>query len=139
MDGLAVWLLLVFGAGTVTQIAESVPFRNITIFEFVWTADAADASIPQTSSEIDLDGWIFQAVAIPGEGDGVSPSAGYDVLVEDDDGVDLLTGQLVNCASGIPKMCTGEVYCDGKVNVNISGNSVNSASGTLKLFVATFR
>ena len=138
---------LTFAAGSVTQTLAMV--GNNTgkyIWTLTWTADAADHTVPNTAMSADIlavvEGFYIEKVTTnPGA---TAPTDDYDITIEDTDGVDLMGGALLNrdtstSESAYPIVATGvygAVPFDGAPTVKWAGNSVNSATGTIKIFLS---
>lgn len=137
---LIVGLSAVFGVGTVTDTdIEVVPRSGVRVLTFNWTADAADGSVPNAVSTENVNGFVFQVAAIPGNAS--NPTDQYDITLEDGDGVDIMASALINNGSDTTKVAspvingtTMQRFVDGKLTLKVSGNSVNEASGTLKVY-----
>ena len=134
-------------AGTVTQSLEVLP--NIWgpkayVLTLSWTADAAAATVPDTSTTDDITNqikglFLYMVVTNPGA---VAPTDNYDITIEDTDGIDIMGGALqnrdqTNTEQAMPFV--GASYAPrpigGTLTLKISGNSVNSATGTVKLYL----
>lgn len=111
----------------------------ITIIDGTWVADAADGSIPDAT--IDINGWVIKVQTNPGS---TAPTDNYDIKFFDpyDAAFDAMRSQTIDRDTAT----TEEVYplapnavtpllFGGTYTVNITGNSVNSATGTYKIFV----
>jgi len=149
---LLTWLLLfpVFGnaAGTVTQKLDKYPNANMRVLTFTWTGDAADGTVPSTATSTaitaDIAGWYVYAIETnPGA---VAPTADYDVVVNDAEGLDIAGGMLANRSATATEKITprldstysifGGVLIDGALTLVISNQSVVSATGTVKLILS---
>jgi hypothetical protein len=130
------------GTVTVTRTEIKTKYKGDLIEKITidWTADAADGSVPNTSID-SLYGYVVKALTNPGA---TAPTSNYDIklLDPDDSAIDALAGALDNrhtsnseqvypTASGaqIP------VYLCGSYTFNLANNSVNSATGTVILFI----
>ena len=103
-----------------------------------WTADSADGSVPATASPA-FNGYVFLITTNPG---GTAPTDNYDITLTDSDTVDVAGGELANrdtttSEQVVPKVGAvyGSRYVETGVTLNLSGNSVNSATGTVKIYV----
>jgi hypothetical protein len=121
------------GAGTVTQTWDS------PVLTFSWTADVSGGSVPATASELSFEAFVCLVVTDPGT---TAPTDNYDITITDADGVDIMGGQLLNrdtanSEHAVPKI--GSAYgCrpfQGTMTVNIINNSVNSATGEVKVWI----
>ena len=129
-------------AGTVTTTMINVSDRGKKI-SFAWTADAADGSVPSTelsaSQEAAVKGWyLVLALTDPGA---VAPTADYDIVLNDDFGIDVMGGELADRSSSsseqaVPKVGSvfGSRLIDGGLSMVLTGNSVNSATGEVVFY-----
>lgn len=120
------------GAGTVTQTRRSVGNdTNIVVLTIDWTADAADGSVPFTYLDRDAfrDGYsILQVQTKPG---GTAPTANYDIVFADERGGDLMAAACLNRSASATEYCTTDPHpVFGSVQLQLTNNSVNSATGT---------
>jgi hypothetical protein len=131
-------------AGT-TSVAYSIGNAGITssqrfnkvVVSFI--ADAADGSIPDTSLT-NLAGYIMKIVTNPGA---TAPTDNWDFVLNDSDGVDVLGGaganrDTANSEQVYPTIsgATIPVWLEkGTYTLAMSGNSVNSATGTVTLYL----
>ena len=132
-------------AGTVTTtILSRTDHTRITV---EWTADAADGSVPQTdilasiSGMTELFGRITEVAAEPGT---PAPTDNYDIELVDAEGMDVLGGagkdrdasnpeRFVPIVGGIR---TPAWIAEEELTFSLTGNSVNSAQGTVVIYVA---
>jgi hypothetical protein len=72
-----------------------------------------------------------------------APTDNYDIVINDSDGVDVMGGTLANRDTSnseqalpyIGSLAYGPRQIDGILTFSLSGNSVNSATGTCKVFL----
>lgn len=126
-------------AGTVTVTRKPLTSRNNRFVEKIqvdWTADAADGSLPNTSLT-GLYGWLVKVVTNPGS---TAPTANYDIKLfdPDDAAFDAAAGLLIDrhttaTEQVYPLIANGAVplFFAGDYVLNITGNSVNSATGQI--------
>lgn len=105
------------------------------------TADADDASFPATAVNFrgsNVDSYVYMVLTDPGS---TAPTDNYDITITDADGADIMGGELqnrdtANTEVAIPKMDViyGARRVNGAMTVNISGNSVSSATVEIKIF-----
>ncbi len=143
-------ILLAAAAGTVTQTVDKYmsPDVNMRILTFTWTASADDGSVPPTATSAvntsDIIGWYVYAIETnPGA---VAPTASYDIVVNDAEGLDIAGGMLANRSASATEKSTprldstysifGGVLIDGALTLVITGQSVHSATGTVKLIMS---
>lgn len=128
----------VFAAGTVTPSYEY--YTNFTKITLSWTADAAAATVPST--DFSLCGTIHRIVTDPGS---TAPTANYDISLTDANGLRLdatsldnrhttTTEQVILNIAGSAGGFQQVTHC-GIVTFTLSGNSVNSATGILIIYV----
>ena len=127
-----------FAAGTVTTTITAMT-TNTTKIVFSWTADASDGSVPATATTQTIDGYVVLVITNPG---GTAPTDNYDITLTDADSVDIMGGALGNrdtsaSEHAVPKI--GDIYggrwVTGTITLNITNNSVNSATGTVTIYV----
>ena len=115
--------------------------ENYEKIVFDWVGDASGGSVPSTATAQGVYGYVVRATTIPGTG--VPPTALYDIVINDEDGVDVMGGALANRAQAgneqaVPLL--GGAYGPCRVNTSaltcaVSGNSVNSATGKIILWI----
>lgn len=136
---------LVFAAGTVT-ITRSTdhyekvgPRKGVEVVTIKWVGSASDGSVPSTT--LSLHGFIEKALAIPGS---PSPTASYGVALDDPNSssLDALGSTLTSLSASTPSqkapVLSGSnkpVFVDGTYTFAVSGNSVDSAQGTIVLYL----
>ena len=139
---------LALAAGSVTQAIKNYPNGNMKTVTFSWTGDASDGSVPSTATNTaittEIAGWyVYAIVTDPGA---VPPTTLYDIVINDANGFDIAGGQLANRSATvtervIPKLDAtaslyGGVLVDSTLTLVITGQSVNSATGTVKLMLS---
>jgi len=82
-------------AGTVTT-TEQVLY-NMKKVKFEWTSSTGGAATDTT--DVSYDGLVYRVIIAPGSS-ASTPSAGYDVAINDDDGYDILNGLGTNSSTG---------------------------------------
>jgi len=125
-------------AGTITQA--HYKGDHINRLEFACTADAEDASFPDTVITTPIEGWLTDIEANPGT---TSPTNNYDITIEDGEGHDVLEA----CGANKPMVLThktriiysGEnlhpiVDRNDTLTLKIANNSVNSATVKIILY-----
>ncbi len=139
-----VMLLLTAGlanaAGTVTQTLTKVGSHTL-LLTFSWTADASAATVPVTASSTGLEGYVYLVVTNPGT---TAPTDLYDITLTDTESVDVMGGELSDRSTSatqqvVPKIDTvfGARWVDGVLTMTLTNNSVNSATGTVKVYIFT--
>jgi hypothetical protein len=108
-----------------------------------WTASSSDGSVPDTN--IDLKGFVLKAITDPGS---TAPTANYDIAFGDpeDTALDAFDGALQNRATATTEQkavvlsgATEPVFLDGTYQLQITNNLVNSATGTIILYLVDHR
>lgn len=134
------------GAGSVTVKRNTVNGGDVEIIVFTWTADASDGSVPATSSATAYpttkSGYILKVETDPGACP-ACPTDNYDITLTDNvTGVDLMGGELGNLSNTVSagafpkaKSAYGENFAWKAFTLNITNNSVNSATGTVYVFI----
>lgn len=125
-------------AGTVTVTITSLGNdKEKIVFSFV--GDSAGGSVPATSTGKRITGYVVRAVTNPGT---PAPTNLWDATITDADGVDIFGGNLADQSASatlqkLPKLGSTDSPCfvDSVLTLNITNNSVNSAKGTVTLFV----
>lgn len=131
-------------AGTITKTSDemieqgfqsSIRVRKI-VYSFV--GDAADGSVP-ASSAVAINGYIIKVVTNPGS---TAPTDNWDLAINDADGADVLAGagadrdtsnsETIYLAATV---ASTPAWCEGSHTVVVTGNSVNSATGTITIYV----
>lgn len=138
--------LLAWGAGSVTVTTENILGQEIRLIKFAWTGDSSDGSVPATTltttqAQFVQGYYLCGAQTDPG---GTSPTSNYDITITDSGSNDLMGGELANRSATateyvIPKLNTSVYGCRFVVTpltMTLTGNSVNSATGTITLFFA---
>lgn len=137
-----------FAVGTVNQAVSPIgrdpgtgPDNRVYQVAINWTADASVGTVPVTTLNIGafpaMQGMRLVSVEIkPGT---PAPTNLYSVTLTDAAGVDLLSGTGVNLSSTIPTATTISnlpAPLFGSLTFTLSGNSVNSATGSVFAYFA---
>ena len=127
-------------AGTATSTIKSYTMpnsgRSIQMVRIDWVADAANGSVPTVTIPA-LYGYVVKTVTKPG---GTAPTNNYTINFQDqeDTAVDALGGTMTNNRSATVTQVAfplpGALFC-GQYVFSLSGNSVNSATGYVMIFV----
>jgi hypothetical protein len=125
-------------AGTVTQThTKRGPVGVVTLS---WTADAADGSVPNTDLAVKISGKLLALETTPGA---TAPTDLYDITLTDSDGHDVLEGVGANRSATTTEKAAvvfsgtsvhPPVSAEDTLTFKLSGNSVNSATGTAKIY-----
>lgn len=130
-------------AGTVTfdrsvyPLGVADPRPYLEIITITWTADSAAATVPSTDIPGMVYGVLQRIVTNPGA---TAPTDNYDITITDSDGFDVLGGVGANRDTTTTEeaeilMVSMPRIVANTLTFNLSGNSVNSALGTCKLYV----
>lgn len=139
------WVSIASAAGTVTQsYTKTDRYVDETVREltFSWTGDASDGTVPATATTAAVNGYVFMAVTNPGS---TAPTDNYDITLTDADGVDIFGAELsnrdtTNSEQAVPKIGSatyGSRYVNSVLTLNITGNSVVSATGVVRIYIYT--
>lgn len=146
--GLLLSASVAFAAGTVTQSLKKYPNANLTTLTFSCTGDASNGTVPNTDISAEnvlaLSGqYLYMVETDPGS---TAPTTLYDIVINDASGLDVMGGTLANRSAtaterAIPLISSGGNvygghYLDGTWTMVTTGQSVNSATWTVKLFFA---
>ena len=136
----------VIGACTQSLTTFKTANPNLKVWTLSCTANDTDGSFPAipVSAAIrgEIVGWYVSEVRTYPSAV-TAPQDNYDITITDDGAFDIMGGTLADRATAaderaLPEWDTG-LYADaplyGSVNVNISGNSVNSAITVIKVFL----
>lgn len=133
---------LALALGTVTVTGPTKLESQVYTVTYTWTADAANGSVPATAGP-SVEGLVVMAVTDPGS---TAPTDNYDITFTNPDGADVFGGELVdrdtsNTEQAAPLVGNsyGQRYVKGPLTLNITNNSVNSATGTVKVYVYSIR
>lgn len=126
-----------YGVGSVTETWSTG--ADVTVLTLSWTADASAATVPTTTTTSHLRGHIFMIATVPGS---PAPTDNYDITLTDADGVDVTGGEGANRDTTAPEQITpkmgglyGPRYVPTTLTLTLSGNSVNSATGSVKVYI----
>lgn len=131
--------LLAVGSVTVTQTALISYLTKVGDKVTVsWTADAAAATVPDTSMY--LNGFLVRAVVNPGA---TAPTDLYDVTItgDEDTSFDVLGSALLNLSTSATQQfypvfsgATTPMYLNGTYTMKWANNAVNSALGVITMY-----
>ncbi len=132
-------------AGTVTYNMNRLLISDYWVEEHVWNwvADAVDGSVPALASDNKVSGFLHLAVTNPGA---VAPTDLYDIVLSDaEDAADVFGGELLNRATATTQSVMpavggsyGDRFVRSVLTMTLTGNSVLSATGVLKVYVKKF-
>lgn len=123
---------------TVTVTYDSVA-TNVMEITFTWTADSNAATVTSTETT-SINGYVISAITNPGT---TAPTAAYDIALNDEDGIDVFGGELGDRSATaseytrplIETSTYGDRWVSGTLTMVLSGNSVKSATGVLKVYI----
>lgn len=130
-------------AGSATR---PIPGDNVYALEFAWTASGG--TVPAETYGDDRteqlwSGYIIRVVTNPGD---TAPTDDYDITITDAEGCDVMGGELANrdtstSEQAVPKIGSayGGAYVEGQLTLNVSGNSVGSATGKVVIYIERTR
>ena len=132
--------LPLFAAGTVTSTLTKLADADTYVITITATADSNDASfpthtLPRSGTNIrETDGFsIISVVTDPGA---TAPTDNYDITITNAAGLDLMNGQCANRDTANTESCAADpVPLSGATTLNITNNSVNSATITIYIFL----
>ena len=135
--------VLSWAVGTATVSRTTIGATNSRpriVLTIVWAADAgavAPDALTINAETYGISGWyLYSAKTVPGT---PSPTDNYDIVINDTSGFDIAGGKLANrdtTAVEIVNIGTathGYPIVNGNLSFVVSGNAVNSATGTLIL------
>lgn len=138
--------VMAIAAGSVTVTRSTANGGEVEIIAFAFIANAASAAtVPSTSSSsvypTTRAGYIIKVTTDPGS---PAPTDDYDITLTDDTtGADLLGGEgtdrdTATSEEVVPKMgnAYGANFANKSFTLNLTGNSVNSAKGTVYVYIA---
>ena len=111
---------------------------EVSTITWSWKAKSDDGTVTSTACA-SFKGWVFMATADPGS---TPPQASYDIVLNDTDSVDIFGAELNNLsatvsAHAVPKIGSayyGPRFINGTLTMVLTGNNVNSATGTVKIY-----
>lgn len=131
---------LALAVGTVTTSLTQLGTSQNWVLQYSWTADASAATVPATAApqlvqSAILQGYrVFQVEIVAGS---PAPTNNYTVTLTDGQGADILGAQ-----ASANQSSTGKVFygvnapaINGTLTLNVSGNAVNSAQGTVYVYL----
>ncbi len=134
---------LLFAVGTATIARTMIGATNSKpriVLTIVWAADAgavAPAATTISASTYGISGWyLYSAKTVPGT---PAPTPNYDIVINDTNGFDITGGKLADRHTTAVELVNigtathGYPIANGDLSFVVSGNSVNSATGTLIL------
>lgn len=139
-----IWALLALctlahAAGTVSQQFSQIGTSGTYAVTFTWTGDASTGTVPATAAALQgvVQGYrIISAETSPGS---PAPTNNYTVTLTDFSGVDLLGGggggqSATSGASIAASPSAPPIF--GTFNLNVTGNSVGGAKGTVIVYLS---
>ena len=131
---------LALAVGTVTTSLTQLGTSQNWVLQYSWTADASAATVPATAApqlvqNAILQGYrVFQVEIVAGS---PAPTNNYTVTLTDGQGADILGAQANANQSSTGKAFYGvnAPAINGTLTLNVSGNAVNSAQGTVYVYL----
>lgn len=130
------------GTVTVTKSTRTINTKSVRVVKIHWVADVAAATVPNVTISA-LGGYINKIVTKPGA---TQPTASYSIAITDntDAGADGVNGSLASRSASatesvFPQIGTGGVPLlipPDNYTFKLTGNSVNSASGDVYLYLS---
>ena len=128
-------------AGTVVETITS-GFGRMEVITLTCTGDASDGSFPATALTNKFSGYLLALETNPGA---TAPTANYDIVLNDAEGVDVLAGVGANRHTTTSEKVAiiwatslnPPVHASDTLTWTITGNSVNSAIVVAKLYIMT--
>ena len=115
---------------------------KVECLTFAWQspADPNAVDLTATASNRSIDGYVIQVITNPGD---TAPTDNYDIDLINSDGVDVMGTALSNRDTAdseiaLPKpngSTTADAWVSGTLTLAITGNSVASATGTVKVYI----
>lgn len=129
---------VVWGAGASTTFTSSYLGYKVYKYSFAWTGDGAGGAVTSYVTP-KITGYVFSGVTNPGT---VQPTDNYDITLSDDNGADVFGGELLNRDTANSEQATPKIgnaygtrFVNSRLTFAASGQSVNSATGTLDVYV----
>lgn len=130
-------------AGSVSVARKALPSAELVVI--TWVGDAADGSVP--TKTVGLYGYVEKVVTNPGS---TAPTANYDINLGDpsDSALSVLSTALDNrhtttteqvyprIAGTVGTVSSFKPFLAGDYTVAVTNNSVNSASGTIEIYLS---
>ena len=137
---------LCLAAGSVSQDIQWSSDGNKAFITITWTGDSSDGTVPETDiKDVALSGtkgfFLYMAETVPGT---TAPTADYDITLNTPDDFDIMGGALgdrsANTVERVKPLSGTDVFyplLDGRtLTLAITNNSVHSATGTIRLYLA---
>lgn len=126
-----------WSAATYDQVTQGSGYKTIS---WTFTGDAANGTVPNLTITGDplayMKGWwIYYVETDPGA---TAPTALYDVVINNAAGRDIMGGALANRSATATEDAepTRATPVDGDLTIAVSNNAVNSATATIKIWLA---
>jgi hypothetical protein len=127
-----------FASQTITDVKDVNGMSSFKVITISWTAAANGSVTPESISDInthEVKGMYLSSIETnPGS---PAPTELYDIVVTDVNGLDIFGANCLDRSSSITENCfplNGSKPIDSSLTITISNNSVNSATGTIKLY-----
>lgn len=133
---------MAFAAGATSSVTDTLvrDGDHTLLLTFVWIANSS-GTVTSDASDEGFEGYVNKVVTDPGP---TAPTDDYDITLTDEDGVDVMGGQLdnrdtANSEQAMPKVGSayGNSWVSGTLTLNISNNSVDGGQGEVKVYIYT--
>jgi len=127
------------GSGTCTLSLQATPqdAKAIQLLTITWTGDASNGSVPTITCPA-ISGFVILGVTDPGS---TAPTTLYDVNMYDSDSGPVFGGAMADRSATASEQAMplvggtyGPRWINGATTVTVTNNSVNSATGTIKIY-----
>lgn len=129
---------VVWSAGAVTTYTTTYIGYKVYKHTFAWTGDGAGGAVNSFTTPT-VTGYVFSGITNPGT---ATPTDNYDITLSDAHGVDVFGGELLNRDEANSEQATPKIgnaygtrFVNSKLTFAISGQSANSATGVLDVYV----
>ena len=119
-----------FGAAAVVTQQMYKLYENVYKLRFSIVADSTNGSVTSTTTEHNIDGFVFMVITNPGA---TAPDE-YGIVLNNSDGIDVMGGKLAarhatTSQVAVPSFddVRGSIYVDGPLTMVISDQATNSA------------
>ncbi len=120
-------------------VASKLQSRDKSKLYKVTREAAANGSVTSVASASDIFGFVVLVLTNPGA---TAPTAEYDLTITDEEGCDILGEEGANRSATVTEQVIpaigsgfGPRFVNSKLTLNLSNNSVDSANGTVLVYV----
>jgi len=112
---------------------------TVDCLALAWQADP-NGALTATASNRSIDGYVIQVVTNPGA---TAPTDNYDIALNNSDGADVCGGALADRDTATSEIALPkpdgtnyvEAWVSGILTLAVTGNSEDSATGTIKVYI----